>query len=137
MGLAGGLGAAVARRRISGQLSLSVLRFSVRSGRALSAPGGTDHVGSGYVVVPSSFLLVPADPDVSQEDGDFGDEFADDFPEGCPSNARRLPLGVDHHYSKDHFAQGLTLESGEGHIVDGVCDVYEQAPRQVGRCGRS
>ena len=123
-----GPGAVVAQRRIPDHLALSVLRFSVRPGRALSAAGGANHVGTGYVVVPSSFLFVPADPEVSQEDHDFGDEFADDFSEGCPSNARRLPLCIDHHYS-GHFAQGLTLESGEGHIVQGVCDVYEQAPR--------
>ena len=140
MGLVPGLGAVVAQRMISDQLALSVLRFLVPLGRALSAAGGANHVGTGYVVVPSLFLSVPADPEVSevsQEDRDFGDEFADDFSEGCPSNARRLPLYIDHHYSKGHFAQGLTFESREGHIVHGVCDVYEEAPRQVGRCGRS
>ena len=50
-------------------------------GGPLSAARGADHVSAGYVVVPSSFVFVPADPEVGQEDGDFGDVFDEEFPD--------------------------------------------------------
>ena len=44
------------------------------AGGALSPARSADHVGAGYVVVPSLFLVVPADPEVSQEDKRFEDD---------------------------------------------------------------
>ena len=69
------------------------------------------------MVVPSLFLFVPTDPEESQAQHDVRDEFAEDFPEGCPQNARRFTLFVDHHYSKGHFPEGLTPESREDDVV--------------------
>ena len=65
-------------------------RLSAASGGALSADGSADHVSAGCVVVPSLFLFVPPDPDVSHEERHFGNEFAEDFPHDCFCNARTI-----------------------------------------------
>ena len=57
---------------------------------AFSTTRSTHYVGAGYVVVPSSFLSIPANPEVSQQDHNYGDEFADDLPQGRPPNPRYL-----------------------------------------------
>ena len=117
-GLAGGPGSPFAKGGPLEPRDCGSARLSASSGGggAPSPAGSANHVGAGYVVVPSLFLFVPADPEVSQEDRDFGDEFAEDFPEGCPQNAWRLISFVDHHNSKGHFPQGLASESREDDI---------------------
>ena len=92
------------------------LSASSGGGGAPSPSGSANYAGAGHVVVPSLFLFVPADPEESQAQHDVRDEFAEDFPEGCPQNAWRLISFVDHHNSKGHFPQGLASESREDDI---------------------